>query len=138
MKLFPLFVQTALQDTARACWTALLGVNLGVPAVDDTLYFRFSYDTFLTAARDAGLDGAGPGHRTIIGLSIQLTTFASLTAGSRLFDHQSTVLRHQGTLLLFTVCLPLQTDAGDARVVRYVGYVEHLSFVLADGFCTCN
>lgn len=31
-------------------------------------------DTHLTAARDAGLDGAGPGHRTIIGLSIQLTT----------------------------------------------------------------
>lgn len=41
-----------------------------------------------------------------------LLTFASLTAGSRLFDHQSTVLRHQGTLLLFTVCLPLLMERG--------------------------
>lgn len=42
------FLHTHTQSLTRARWTALLGVNLGVPAVDDTLCFRFSYHTFLS------------------------------------------------------------------------------------------
>lgn len=137
MELLSLFVQTTFEDTARARWTALLWVDLGVLAVDDTLHLCFSDDTFLTSPGDTRLRGAGPGGGAGVGSAIQLTAFTPLTAGPCLLDHQSTVLRYQGTLLLLAVRLALQTDASDAGVVRDVGDVQHFSLVLAAGFCTC-
>lgn len=40
-------------------------------------------------------------------------TFTPLTAGAGLFHHQSTVVRHQRTFLLFTVGLPLLQQTHD-------------------------
>lgn len=42
-------------------------------------------------------------------------TFTPLTAGSRLFHHQSTVFRDRQTFLLFTVCLPFLQDRDRER-----------------------
>lgn len=137
MELLSLFVQAALEDTARARWTALLWVDLGVLAVDNTRHFCFSDDTFLTSPGNTRLRGTGPGDGAGVRPAIQLTAFTPLTAGSCLLDHQSTVLWYQGTLLLLAVRLALQTDASDAGVVSDVGNVQHFSLVLAAGFGTC-
>lgn len=61
-ELLLLFIQTTLEDTAGAGGAALLWVDFGILAVDDTLHLRLSDDTFLTASSYAGFGGAGPGH----------------------------------------------------------------------------
>lgn len=137
-ELLSLFVQATLKDTTGAGGAALLGVDLGVLAVDDTLNLRLGDDAFLTAPGYAGFGGGGPGHGAVIRSTVQHATFTPLAAGSGLFHHQSAVLRDQRTFLLFAVGLPLQTHAGDAGVVRDVGDVEDLSFVLTAGLRTCN
>lgn len=49
-------------------------------------------------------------------------TFTSLAASSRLFHHQSTVLRDQRTLLLFTVCLPVLQQREGGRINNKLFY----------------
>lgn len=98
-------------------------MNSGVLTVNDAPHLCFSDHTFLTAVCDAGFDSADPVMGTVVGRPVQLTAFASFTAGSRLFDHQRTVLGQRQTLLLLTVCFLIQADAGDAGVVCDVGDV---------------
>lgn len=59
-ELLLLFVQSTLEDAAGAGGAALLGVDLGVLAVDDTLDLGLGDDSFLAASADAGFGGAGP------------------------------------------------------------------------------
>lgn len=61
-ELLLLFIQTTFKDTTGAGGAALLWVDFGVLAVDDTLHLRLSDDTFLTASSCAGFGGAGPGY----------------------------------------------------------------------------
>lgn len=98
-------------------------MDFRVLTVNDTPHLCFSDDTFLTAVRDTGFHRAYPVMGTVVGRPFQKTTFAFFTAGSRLFDHQRTVLCQRCTLLLLTLRFLIQTDAGDAGVVCDVGDV---------------
>lgn len=61
-ELLLLFVQTTLKDTTGAGGAALLWVDFGVLAMDDTLNVGLSDDTFLTTSGYAGFGGGGPGY----------------------------------------------------------------------------